>query len=288
VPGVTDGVTEQLVAWGTTRPDIRALILTSSRARADETADDLSDYDVIIAATEPETFLKDDAWQLAYGEPAARWGDEAEVFGARTYFRGVVYADGVKIDYTFWPVELLERVAAEERLPDILDVGYRVLLDKDGATSSWSPPTFRAHIPTAPTEQEYRELVEEFWWSATYVAKALRRDELVFAKFALDHDMKLGPLRRFLEWRIEIEHDWSVRPGPYGRGLERWLSPELRSELALTYVGPEIDENWDALSRTAALFRRVAREVGERLGYAYPQQVDDRVTAHLKALGQER
>jgi aminoglycoside 6-adenylyltransferase len=249
----------------------------------DETVDALSDYDVILAVAGADSFVQDDAWQFAYGQPAVRWSDEAEVYGARTYFRGVVYDDAVKIDYTVWPVELLERVAAEERLPDMLDVGYRVLLDKDGATSGWSPPTYRAHIPARPTEQEYRELVEEFWWGATYVAKALRREEIVFAKFVLDYDMKFGVLRRFLEWRIEIEHGWSVRPGAYGRGLERWLPPDLRSELELTYVGAEIDENWAALFRTTELFRRVAREVGESLGYSYPQDVDDQITAQLQA-----
>jgi aminoglycoside 6-adenylyltransferase len=246
--------------------------------------DALSDYDVVVAVTDADTFVQDEAWQFAYGLPAARWGDEGELHGVRTYFRGVVYDDAVKIDYTVWPAELLERIAAEEGLPDMLDVGYRVLLDKDGATSGWPSPTYRAHIPARPTEEEYRELVEEFWWGATYAAKALRREEIVFAKFALDHDMKFGALRRFLEWWIEIEQDWSVRPGAYGRGLERWLPPDLRSELALTYVGPEIDENWVALFRTAELFRRVAREVGESLGYSYPQEVDDQITAHLHAV----
>jgi hypothetical protein len=35
--------------------------------------------------------------------------------------------------------------------------------------------------------------------------------------------MKLGALRRLLEWRVEIDHDWSVKPGRFGRGLERSL-----------------------------------------------------------------
>jgi aminoglycoside 6-adenylyltransferase len=250
--------------------------------------DALSDYDVVVAVTDADAFVRDEAWQFAYGQPAVRWGDKGELYGAKTYFRGVIYDDAVKIDYTVWPVELLQRVAAQERLPDMLDVGYRVLLDKDGATSGWPSPTYRAHIPARPTEQEYRELVEEFWWGATYVAKALWREEVVFAKFVLDHDMKFGALRRFLEWRIEIEHDWSVRPGAYGRGLEHWLPSDLRSELARTYVGAEIEENWAALFRTTALFRRIATEVGESLGYAYPQRVDDQVTAHLHAVQSRR
>ena len=77
-----------------------------------------------------------------------------------------------------------------------------------------------------------------------------------------------------LEWRIELDHDWSLRPGAYGRGLERLLPGELWPELAATYVGVDTEESWDALARTAALFRRVATEVGDALGYAYPERLD--------------
>lgn len=277
-------VLEKLLAWAEGRPEIRAVILTSSRARADDTADNLSDYDVILAVTDAEAFARDESWQNAYGRPLARWSDQGELGDATTYFHGVVYEDHVKIDYTVWPAVLLERIAGEDALPDALDVGYRVVLDKDGFTARWSEPTYKAHIPLQPTEKEYVEQVEEFWWSATYVAKSLWRGEIVFAKFVLDYDMKLGPLRRFLEWHIEIEHGWSVRPGVFGRGLERRLPPDLWSELALTYVGSDAEDNWGALFRTSALFRRVAMEVGKSLGYTYPQRVDDGVTAHLQAV----
>ena len=33
-----------------------------------------------------------------------------------------------------------------------------------------------------------------------------------------------------------------------------------------------------------ALFRRVARDVGDRLGYAYPDGLDERVTAYVRRL----
>lgn len=274
----------RVVAWADTEPSVRAVILTSSRARADETVDPFSDYDLILAVADVDAFLRDGAFVSAYGRPLARWGDEHELLGLRTTFRGVVYDDGVKIDFTIWPAELLERVAEQATLPDDLDVGYRVLLDKDGCTAGWSQPTFRAHIPSRPTSDEYRALVEEFWWSSTYVAKALSRGEVVFAKFALDYDMKLGVLRRFLEWLVEIERGWNVRPGVFGRGLERLLPGELVEALHATYVGAEFDDNWDALFRTTALFRRAATDVGDALGYTYPQDVDDRVTAGLDAV----
>jgi hypothetical protein len=41
---------------------------------------------------------------------------------------------------------------------------------------------------------------------------------------------------------------------------------------------------WEALFRTGALFRRVATEVGDALGYAYPQRVDEAMTSQLEAV----
>ena len=272
----------RLVAWGESEPAIRAMVLTSTRARPDGPVDVLSDYDVIVLVDDVGAFLESEAWLQAWPEPLARWGDESELLGRRTVFRGVVHADGTKIDWTIWPAGLADAIAAEDTLPDQLDVGYRVLLDRDGRTGGWPPPRHRAHIPSPPSAAEYRDLVEEFWWSVTYVAKALWRGEVVFAKFALDTDAKLGALRPLLEWLVEIDRGWDWKPGAYGRGIERALPRRLRTELQATYVGSGVEENWEALLRTTALFRRVAHEVSDALGFEYPQDVDDGVSAHLE------
>lgn len=279
-------VLDRLVAWGNAQPSVRAIVLESSRARPGGPVDLLSDYDIIVAVTDAEHFAREEAWLADYGRPMVRWGDQSELYGLTTYFRGVVYADYIKIDYTIWPVALLERVAAQPVLPAIVDVGYKVLLDKDGQTAGWPPASYQAHIPARPAAAEYQALVEEFWWTATYVAKSLWRDELVFARFCLDYDIKLGVLRRMLEWRVELDHDWALKPGVLGRGLKQLLPADLWSALESTYVGPDIEASWAALFRSADLFRRVAREVGGALGYAYPQQVDDEVSAFLKAVRQ--
>ena len=167
-------VLARILAWAESEEAVRAVVLTSGRAREDETVDLLSDYDVVVALTDLERF---DA-AAAYGVPAASWGDEHLVHGLSTLFRGVVYEDGVKVDWSLWPASALPLVA-EHGLTDDLDVGYRVLLDRDGATAAWPPASHRAHIPAPPSEDEYRALVEEFWWSTTYVAKALWRGERI-------------------------------------------------------------------------------------------------------------
>jgi len=196
--------------------------------------------------------------------------------------RLVVYRDHTKIDFALWPVELLQRVVEQQMSTDMLDWGYRVLLDKDGLAARLPAPTRTAHIPPIPTEQDYLALIEEFWWESTYVAKNLWRDDVVFARYNLDVVMRNELLLPLLEWRIELDHDWTWKPGVVGRGLKRALAPDLWSAFEQTYVGPGLAENWAALFTMTALFRRVAIEVGQALGYTYPQELDDGVTAYLE------
>jgi aminoglycoside 6-adenylyltransferase len=65
------------------------------------------------------------------------------------------YENGLKIDFSLWPVELLQRVGAEVNLPAEFDAGYQVLLDKDHLTTGLKPPGYAAYIPTPPTEAKY-------------------------------------------------------------------------------------------------------------------------------------
>jgi aminoglycoside 6-adenylyltransferase len=277
---------EKLVTWGESHPSIRAMILTSTRARPSGKVDRFSDYDLIMAVTDAEHFDRDRSWVLAYGQPMVRWGDQNQIYGLITYFQGVIYTDHVRVDYTVWPIELLDRISAAETLLDELDAGYQVLFDKDHQTTGWKAPSYRAYIPTKPTAEEYQALVEEFWWGTTYVAKSLWRNEVIFVKWCLDVDLKIITTRKMLEWLIEIDQDWSWKPGVLGRGLERWLTPDTLEEFDKTYTGTGIAENWDALFRSIALFRRVAQEVANALGYAYPQLVDDQVSAYIEEIRQ--
>jgi hypothetical protein len=106
--------------------------------------------------------------------------------------------------------------------------------------------------------------------------------EMMAAKYNLDQAMKMNNLRLVLEWRMEIDRGWKFKPGAYGKGLKRYLPPETWRELESTYAGADEQGNWDALFKTIALFRRVAIEVGQHLGYDYPYELDRRVMAYLK------
>lgn len=276
------GVLDRIVKWAAAEELVRAVVLTSTRASPHAKLDRFSDYDVILYVADAAPLTSHAEWLTCVGQVLVCFPDEGRDNGFPYAMRLVIYEDGTKIDFTIAPVERLDELAQASLLPDALDVGYRVLLDKEGRTAALPAPTYTAHIPNCPTQEEFQAVVEEFWFEATYVAKSLWRDELLPAKYSLEAVMNLSLLRRMLEWRIETDHDWALRPGVLGKGLKRQLDETTWAELEETFTGADIDENWQALFHTTRLFRRVATDVAERLNLVYPQELDARMTDYLR------
>lgn len=280
-----DDVIYHLINWAEQQDSIRAMLLTSTRAVPNAPRDEYSDYDVVLIVKDVHPFFEDRSWLEDFGVVLVAYWDSIhldEDYGTEKVANVIQYADGLKIDFTLWPVELMRRIVQAPGLQDELDAGYHVLMDKDHLTDDLQSPTYKAYIPTPPTNDLYQKTIEDFFSDAPYVAKCLLRGELFPVKWCLDFDMKHVFLRPMLEWRIEIDHGWSIPVGALGKGLKKRLSPEIWKQLENTYAGADVAENWEALFRTMALFRQVAMEVGEALGYAYPQDLDERVVQFVK------
>jgi aminoglycoside 6-adenylyltransferase len=277
-------VINRLVRWAEEQAQVRAMLLTSTRARPDAVLDRLSDYDVIVVVADVGPFVTDDAWVRWYGPPLVMFRDAFREDDIATYTRMVIYEDGTKIDYSIWPLEILEKVRGQCRLPDELDAGYRVLADKDGRTAGFPAPTYTAYIPRKPTEAEFLALIEEFWWETSYVAKNLWRDEIFNARYSGEVVMRFELLRPMLEWYIETLHDWSLRPGLLGKGFTKLLPPEIWARVEGTFAGANVEENWTALFAMCDLFRTVALAVADDLGYTYPPELDRRMSEYLRGI----
>ncbi len=275
-------VIDTLLQWAEKQDGVQALILTSSRTNPGAHLDVFSDYDVILVVKNIREFLNTEDWLGDFGPVLVVYRDPVRLeHGFERFTRVTQYEDGTKIDFTVWPIELLKQIVAEPELPTYLDDGYRVLLDKAGLAQGLKSPSYSAYIPARPTEKAYRESVEEFFSESCYVAKQICRGDLFPMKYNLDYVMKFQKLRQMLEWHIEIENNWSLKMGSYGKRLRKYLNSDIWLELESTYVGAEKEENWTALFETIALFRKVATQVGVNLGYAYPQELDDNVVRYL-------
>jgi aminoglycoside 6-adenylyltransferase len=280
-------ILRRLVDWAGRKEAIRSMLLTGSRVNPHAPVDVFSDYDVVLVVPNIRLFFVDRSWLEDFGRVLVVYWDPIYPepdHGIEQTGNVTQYADGLKIDFRLWPVELARRIAQAPVLPADLDAGYTVLVDKDHLTDGMRPPTNRAYIPVRPTEETYQTVIQDFFSDAPYVAKCLWRDELLPAKWCLDYDMRHVYLRRMLEWRMERDHDWSVPAGNLGKGLKKRVPPDIWSQLEATYAGAGIADNWESLFGTMALFRRLAVDVAEDLGYTYPHDLDRRVTTYVRAM----
>jgi aminoglycoside 6-adenylyltransferase len=280
---LNDPVIRHLLEWAERHETVRAVLLTSTRTIPGTLLDPFSDYDVILAVTDIHPFFEDRGWLGDFGPVLVVYRDPIRVeHGCERFAYITQYeTDRLKIDFTVMQAGWLHHTAGSPSLPDELDVGYRVLLDKDNLTDGLQPPTYTAYIPTPPTEAAYLELIEVFFHEATYVAKNLWRDEPLPAKYSLDYVMKGKKIRQMLEWQMGIDTGWSIKTGAIGKGLKKYVQPEIWAAFEKTYVGADIKENWIALFETIELFRHVAITVGEHLGYDYPHELDRRMMVYL-------
>ncbi len=280
-------VIRRLIEWAEQKESVRAMLLTSTRAIPNASVDVFSDYDVVLIVQDIHPFFMDRTWLNDFGQVLVAYWDllhPAPGYDHEQFGNVIQYADGLKIDFTLWPVALFQQIVADPVLPAELDAGYRVLLDKDHLTAGLKAPTYKSYIPTPPSEETFVRMVEEFFSDAPYVAKCLWRDELLPVKWCLDYDMKHVYLLPMLEWWMELDHAWSLKTGVLGKGLKKRLPSALWAQLEGTYAGAGIEENWTALLRTLALFRQVASEVAAQLGYTYPLALDQGVTAYVQKM----
>ena len=271
----------QLHCWAESQDHIRAMVLTSSRANPNAFIDLFSDYDIELYVTELQSFVESDKWLAAFGPILICWPKKPTSFVENWITRLVIYEDGLRIDFQISTTESLAKFSQTDLPLSDLDNGYKILLDKDQRLTNPVPPTYTKFIIKRPTQAEYDSLVHDFWWDISYVAKSLWRDELFFAKYMLDSSIRFTCLQKIIEWFIGLNSGWTAIPNKNGRWFKRYLDSKTWTALESTFAGSGIEENWTALFSTIDLFRWLAADVGESLGYHYPAELDDRITAYL-------
>lgn len=274
-----------LVAWGESQPDVRAMLLTSTRAIEGASVDQFSDYDIIVICSDVKARFEDRSWLRTFGDVVVDWWDPLELdpdTGLLTTGNIVYYSGTLKIDFTLWPLEMVGVV--EQQLPTELDAGYRVLLDKDGLTQSWQDATGKGYKAELPDCERYLDTINSFFIGVPYVVTALLRGELLPAKWVLDYDMRYEYLLPMLKWYALSIHGETAQIGNLGKGIQRYLPGETMQRLASTYAGMDIESNRLALTEMIDLFRDIAHHVGEAIGCEYPQGLHDRVMNHIGEL----
>ena len=206
------------VKWAESEDLIRAVILVGSYAEKRLT-DELSDYDLSIFCTDPTPFIESDKWLK---DIAPVWVSIPEQF---TFLERtipthlVIFEGGTKVDFAFYPVDIL---ATLSDLPDELNMGYKVLIDKSRHTIGLPTPTFEGYKETRPDEKEFHDLIKEFWFEAYHVAKYLKREDLWSVQFRLG-GIHHHTLIKMICWNESAKNDWNITTNSFGKRLKEWV-----------------------------------------------------------------
>ena len=190
----------------------------------------------------------------------------------------MIFEDGIKIDLSIVPVELLGNYLKNDGL-------IKLLLDKDGLVPNPPIPSDEKFWIDKPSAAFFDDCCNEFWFVSTYVAKGLFRKELLFASYHMEHVAR-EQLFSMLSWKIGVAYGYGFSIGKHNKYINKYLTANEWALLMKTYCMDSILNCWSALDSAHELFRQASHFVADNLGYLYPDydpQVTRYINKHKKA-----
>ena len=275
---------DKFIQWARTDDNLRAAIVIGSRARHDHPADEWSDLDVLIFAIDPEPFWMTTNWLHPVGHPWLTFLEPTP--DGHGFERRVLFEGGLDVDFVPSRVADLQAMVNQGLSPDVTDIirrGVRFVVDKDGYAERFQSIQIAPLLYSPPTESEFLNQVNDFWYHTVWTGKHLRRGEVWWAKSCCDTYLK-HLLRQMLEWHAHVSQAEGVDTWMRGRFLEEWADPRAVKSLPDVFAHYDEKDIWRALMATMELFRWLAVETAARLGYSYPTFGEERAIEFAKGL----
>lgn len=257
---------------------IRAVIMNGSRVNPNVKRDCFQGYDIMYVVKDMQSFTSNHNWIHRFGEimivqmPEEMSLLPADEDGKFPYL--MQFIDGNRIDLTLVPAEFIHTFVGQDSLS-------KLLLDKDNCLEEFPPASDKDYLVKKPTEKEFLDCCNEFWWCSTNVGKGLWREELSYAKGMLE-----GPMRDMLvvmlEWHIGMKTKFTANAGKFGKYFEQYVEKDVWEQFKRTFSNAEYENIWDSFFIMGDLFRKVANEIANTYEYQYPQDDDNKVTSYLK------
>ena len=265
---------------------IRAVLLNGSRANSKISPDQYQDFDIVYVVDGIESFISDKAWTNVFGDKLI-WQLPDEMVVGRKESEGssqfsvlMIFTDANRIDLT-----LLSKTGFRTNYKaDSLTI---VWLDKDDMFSNIDLPNDSDYLVKQPTEKEFLDTCNEFWWVCTYVAKGLMRNEITYSKEMLETVVR-PMFMNVVAWYIGVETDFSVSAGKSGRFIKRFLPAGLYDDILKTYSDHILENNWQSLFLMMDIFGKLSRYLSGKLKFKYVASEEENVVAYLDQLYKEK
>jgi aminoglycoside 6-adenylyltransferase len=265
---------------------IRAVLLNGSRANPNVLPDSFQDFDIVYVVTEIESFISDHKWANIFGEililqlpDEMELGNEAGVEENIGFSYLMLFKDGNRIDLTLFPKDKLESNFQRDSLTI-------VWLDKDNIFANIAKSSDEDYLIKPPSEREFLECCNEFWWTSTNVSKGISRNEITYAKEMLETVVR-PMFMKIVEWYIGAETNFLVSFGKGGKFMDKYLPGELYSKILSTYSDHQARNNWTSLFVMTELFGQLATIVANKSNFKYNFQEEENVKRYFRQLYEE-
>lgn len=271
-------ITDTILKVAESDANIIAVILTGSRANPNAKQDLLQDYDIVYLVEKVEPLVSDKTWLDAFGkklimqEPDkmnSNWETSKDLY---TFL--MLFEDGNRIDL---------KLLSKNKLHVLDNESLKILLlDKDNSIESFEPPSDKSYLPKPPTEQEFLNCCNEFYWVATYVAKGIIRKELTYTHYMFY--IIRDELIKLMAWNAGIKTDYKINFGMCGKYLEQYIEPELWQRFEKTYACGSYNIMSQSLLEMIDIFNDISLYVSNNMGFTYKKDEFKNVSGYLNKI----
>lgn len=264
-------ITKNIVTFGESSELVDAIIVIGSRARQQNTADQYSDLDIMMVVSDVRSFLEKDDW---LNQIARFYISFVETTIAGQKEKRVLFEDAQDVDFIFLSKDSMKTILESEDGKGILARGNRILVDKIGISEQLKQISASMRSYSPPGEQEFLNLVNDFWFHAVWAAKRIARGEQWVAKTCLDSYLK-GLLLSMMEFHAHATKGFDYDTWHNGRFLEEWADCSIVKKIPATFAAYNKKTMVYALQETMELFGSLAEEATRSLTYSYPSSAEE-------------
>lgn len=280
-----DELIDRFRAWAERAPDVQALAIVGSRARAQDPADEWSDVDVVIVADDPARYLANSEWLADIGRCRLTFVQESPFAGL--YERRAHFDGGTVFDLVVIAPDVMGLAADLPATADLISRGWRALVDKQGLAARFvdligRSATSRARTP--PGSADLADATARFWHACIWTARKVCRGELWVATVAVNCGLHES-LLQVLEWEAETRPGGGDRDVWFrGRFLERWADPAAVRLLGETFTSYDRDSAAHSLRILARLYSDLITQIARRVGCSPPRDIENYGTETVESI----
>lgn len=113
-----------------------------------------------------------------------------------------------------------------------------------------------------PTQKEFYECCNEFWWVSTYVVKGIVRKQFMYAANHY-YNVCLQEFLKLLSWRIGCSHNYKVNFGKDFKYLCKYTTTAMKNDILEFQNNSSFDHLNRNIIRMQNIFDEVARNYAE-------------------------